>query len=113
MRILRKKKIDLDETELVIKKERIDLPGAPLPFFKYYEDDLTCYEFNAVMSDPPIPMVNALRGLELLKNPDDRLLMYNMQEPIVLYPRIADKYAWEVTVLENSDVLIVFRLKEA
>ncbi len=94
-----------------IPKERIDLPGATLPFFKYEENDLTYFEFNASKSDLPIPMVNAMRGLELIKEPEDRLLMINMQEPVGLYPRIANEFEWDVTVLENGDMQIVFKLK--
>ncbi len=94
-----------------IPKKRIDLPGATIPFFKYEEEGLTCFEFNTTKSDPPIPMVNAMRGLELIKGAEDRLVMINMQEPIGLYPRIADEFEWEVTVLENGDMQIVFRLK--
>ncbi|RLA72948.1 MAG: hypothetical protein DRG24_01595 [Epsilonproteobacteria bacterium] len=108
MNILRKK-----DSEKIpkIPKERIDLPGATLPFFKYEEEGLTCFEFNSTKSDPPIPMVNAMRGLELIKRPEDRLVMQNMQEPMGLYPKIAETFEWEVTVLENSDMQIVFKLK--
>ncbi len=108
MKILRR---NLSEEIVKIHKERIDLPGATIPFFKYREDGLTYFEFNTVRSDPPIPMVNAIRGLELLIEYSDRLVMYNMQEPIGLYPKISDKFEWDVVVLENSDVQITFRRK--
>ncbi len=108
----KKQTVEKEEIDLPVKK-RIDLPGATLPFYKYIEEGITCFEFDSTRSDPPIPMVNAMRGLGLLKDTNDRLVMINMQEPTALYPRIADEFSWDITVLENGDMRIEFRMKNA
>ena len=92
-------------------KEPFSVTGATLAFYRYEADGLVYYEFDATECEPPEPMVNALRGLQLLDTSDKRLLMINMQEPEGLYLRIADAFAWEVSPRENGDVEIVFRRK--
>ena len=96
-----------------MKKEQIEVTGATLPFFKYEEDGNVYFEFDSSESEPPIPMVNALRGLELLETANDRLRMINMQEPTGLYPSIAGRYGWSTEVLEDGNVSVLFWLSQA
>jgi len=95
-----------------VKKEQIDVTGATLPFFRYEENGITYYEFDSSESELPVPMVNALRGLELLKDRNERLKMINMQEPTGLYPSIAERFSWSTEVLEDGNVSILFCIRE-
>lgn len=91
------------------EKVRLEVPGASLPFYTYEDEGITYIEFNSSESHPPEPMVNAMKGFELIAATQKRLVMINAQEPTPLYPRIADSFVWDAEVLENGDVKIVFR----
>lgn len=93
------------------EKVLLEVPGASLPFYTYDEDGITYIEFDSSASHPPEPMVNVMRGFELIAGTDRRLVMINAQEPVPLYPRIADSFAWDVEVLDSGDVKIVFTNK--
>ena len=92
-------------------KEKIEVPRATLEFFKYKEDGITYYEFNATKCSPPEPLVNAICGLNMLKDENDRLVGVFFHEPTPLYDRVGDKYLHEATELENGDFKIVFKLQ--
>lgn len=64
--------------------------------------------FDSSQSEPPEPMVNALRGLALLDAPDKRLLMINMQQPTGLFSRIAGEFGWDMRLNDNGDMEILF-----
>ena len=91
-------------------KEKIEVPRATLDFFKYEEDGITYYEFNATKCSPPEPMVNAVSGLQMLEGENDRLVGFFFHEPAPLYDRIGSDYLHEATELENGDFKIVFKL---
>ena len=93
------------------EKVLLEVPGATLPFYSYEEDGTTYIEFDSSQSSPPEPMVNVMKGFELIAGTDKRLVMINAQEPAPLYPRIADSVTWEVEVLDSGDVKIVFTNK--
>ena len=86
----------------------LEVPGASLPFYTYEEEGITYLEFDSSQSSPPEPMVNFMKGFELIAGTNKRLVMINAQEPAPLYPRIADSVTWEVEVLDSGDVKIVF-----
>ena len=90
-------------------KQKIETPGATIDFFKYEEDGLTYYEFNATQCSPPEPMVNAVNGLRLLQNENDRLVGIFFHEPTPLYDRIGTGFLYEAIALENGDFKIIFR----
>lgn len=90
------------------EKVLLEVPGASLPFYTYEEEAITYLEFDSSASHPPEPMVNFMKGFDLIKGTDKRLVMINAQEPAPLYPRIATDLTWEVEVLESGDVKIVF-----
>ena len=93
------------------EKKSLTIPGATLPFVSYEEGGVEYIEFDSSESHPPEPMVNFMKGFELIKGTDKRLVMINAQEPAPLYPRIATDLTWEVEVLESGDVKIVFSNK--
>jgi len=87
----------------------LEVPGASLPFVTYEDDGVTYIEFDSSASHPPEPMVNAMKGFELIAGSDRRLVMINAHEPTALYPRVASDFSWDVEVLESGDVKIVFK----
>ncbi len=91
------------------EKQPLEVPGASLPFVTYTENGIEYIEFNSSASYPPEPMVNFMKGFELIKGTNKRLVMINAQEPAPLYPRIATDLTWEVEVLESGDIKIVFQ----
>jgi hypothetical protein len=95
-----------------MQKEKIELPRATLDFYKYKEDDLTIYEYDATECQSPEPMVNTMAGLLLLKSKNDRLVGIFFHEPFPLYERIPFTIAHEAKQLENGDFRITFKLAD-
>jgi hypothetical protein len=93
-----------------MQKEKIILPRATLDIFKYEEDSIVYYEFDATHCQPPEPMVNAMACLSVLKSKDERLVGYFFHEPSLLYDKISKYFTYEATELENGDFKIVFQL---
>ncbi len=91
------------------EKVLLEVPGASLPFYSYIIDGVEYIEFDSSESMPPEPMMNALKGFELISGTDKRLVMINAHEPMPLYHRIADMFSWDVDVLENGNVKVVFK----
>ncbi len=91
------------------KKQPLEVSGASLPFVTYTQDGIEYIEFDASACHPPEPMVNFMKGFELIKGNDKRLVMINAQEPAPLYPRIANDLTWDVEVLESGDIKVVFQ----
>ena len=92
-----------------MNKQKIEIPGATIDFFKYEEDGLTYYEFNATHCSPPEPMVNAMSGLRMLQNKDDRLVGVFFHEPTPLYDRLGGQFTHEAIALESGDYKIIFK----
>jgi hypothetical protein len=92
-----------------MQKELIEVQGATLDFYKYEEDGLTYYEFNATRCQPPEPMINAISGIRLLKSENDRLVGIFFHEPFPLYERIPLTIAHEAQELESGDVNVTFK----
>ena len=92
-----------------MKKELVEVPRATLKFYKYEADGLTFYEFDARECSPPEPMVNAINGLRMLKNEDERLVGIFFHEPTPLFEKIEKNFLHEVTELESGDVKVVFK----
>ena len=93
-----------------MKKELIQVPRTTLDFYKYEEDGLNFYEFNATACQPPEPMVNTICGLGLLKTKEDRLVGIYFHEPFPLYDRIPLTIAHEAVELENGDFKVTFKM---
>lgn len=90
-------------------RENIEVVGATLPFVKYEIDGIRYFEFDSSHAFAPEPMVNATRGLNLLENEHDVLVMINAQEPTPFFARIEKDYSWVVEELDNGDVKIFFK----
>ena len=93
-----------------MKRELVEVSMATLEFYRYENDDLTFYEFDATECQPPEPMVNTIHGLKMLKNENDRLVGIFFHEPTPLYARIGNGFEHEAIALENGDFKIIFKL---
>lgn len=92
-----------------MKKELVEVPRATLDFYKYEEDGFTYYEFDATECTPPEPMVNAINGLRMLKNENDRMIGYFFHEPFPLYEKTKPNFIHEAVELDNGDFKITFK----
>jgi hypothetical protein len=90
-------------------KEKVVVPMATLDFYKYEENGLTYYEFDATKCSPPEPMVNAMHALRLIENEKERLVGKFFHEPTPLYAKIADYFSYEANELDNGDFEIIFK----
>ncbi len=95
-----------------MQKEKIELPRATLDFYRYEEDGLTIYEYDATKCQPPEPMVNTMVGLSLLKSKNDRVAGIFFHEPFPLYGRIPLTITHEAKQLESGDCRITFKLAD-
>ncbi|MEA1956044.1 MAG: hypothetical protein U9N02_06080 [Campylobacterota bacterium] len=92
-----------------MKKELIKIPMTTLDFYKYEEDGLVFYEFDATECNPPEPMVNAIHGLKMLEKENDRLVGLFFHEPVPLYQRIGNSFEYESIELESGDFKVIFK----
>ncbi len=95
-----------------MQKEQVQIPRTTLPFYKYEKDGIIYYEFDATKCSPPEPMVNAINGLRMLKNENERMVGIFFHEPTPLFERINNNFTHEIEELESGDVRVVFRKKE-
>lgn len=95
-----------------MQKELISVARATLDFYKYEEDGLTIYEYDATKCQPPEPMVNTMVGLSLLKSKNDRLVGIFFHEPFPLYDRIPLTISHEAKELDSGDFRITFKLED-
>ncbi|MDD5156925.1 hypothetical protein [Sulfurimonas sp.] len=93
-----------------MSRELIAVPRATLDFYKYEEDGLTFYEYNATKCQPPEPMVNTMVGLSLLNDKNDRLVGIFFHEPFPLYSKIPLTISHEAVELESGDFRITFKI---
>ena len=92
-------------------KEKIEVLGASVDFFKEIQDGITTYQFDTSMCGPPDPMVNAMAGLQLLDK-NSKLIMINHKSPAGLFPKIEQDFNFMVEDLDNGKVKVTFTLKE-
>ena len=93
-----------------MQKELITVPRSTLDFYKYEEDGLTYYEYDATKCQPPEPMVNTMVGVSLLQSETDRLVGIFFHEPFPLYERLPAAVKHEAVELENGDFRITFKI---
>lgn len=91
--------------------QKIEIENSTVDFFKFIEDGLTCYYFDTSMCGPPEPMVNAMLGLQLLKEKNDRLIMVNHTAPNGLFPKIENNFAFEISEMEDERIKVIFNYK--
>lgn len=94
-----------------MNKELVEIPFATLDFYKYEKDGLVYYEFDARECNPPEPMVNAMSGLQMLKNKNERLVGIFFHEPFPLYQKITNLFSYEPKELEEGDFMVTFKVK--
>jgi len=94
-----------------MSREVITVPRATLDFYKYEEDGLTYYEFNATECQPPEPMVNTMVGMSLLKSENDRVVGIYFHEPFPMYERLPAAIKRESKELPNGDIRVEFRIE--
>ncbi len=92
-----------------MEKELVEVPRTTLKFYKYEADGLLFYEFDATECSPPEPMVNAINGLRMLKNENERLSVTFFHEPTPLFEKTAKSFIHEIEELESGDVRVIFR----
>ena len=92
-------------------KELVKIPRATLDFYRYEKDGLVFYEFDATQSSAPEPMMNAMLGLEMIKNENERLVGFFFHQPMPLLQRIEPFFTYDVTELDNGDFRLVFKRK--
>ncbi len=82
--------------------------GASLPFWLYRAGNNAMIEFDSSGCACPVPMVNAMVGLERIAASGETLVMINGFEPEGLYDRIQDFFTWQVEPLSGDRVRIIF-----
>ena len=91
--------------------EKIEVEGATVDFYKLAKDGESTYYFDTSKTGPPHPMVNAMSGLKLIKNTNDKLVMINHKAPAGLFPKIEDEYSYVVEELEDGRFKMTFSRK--
>jgi len=93
-------------------KEKIEVPGATVDFYKYNDGDIEVYEFDTSRCGPPEPMVNAMAGLKLIDGPNKKLVMINHKKPMGLLNKIGENYNINEKSLDGDKVALEFTYKE-
>lgn len=92
----------------VMNKQPIEIEGASLPFYRFQEGSDTIIEFDSTGCGCPIPMVNAMAGLQRTAASGEVLHMVNGFEPVGLYARIEGHFTWTVKAESDKQVRISF-----
>ncbi len=92
--------------------EKIDVNGSTVDFYKIEKGNEVIYTFDTSASQPPEPMVNAMCGLQLLKDENQTLVMINHKAPMGLFPKIEADFDYEIEQIEDQKVKITFKLKK-
>ncbi len=89
---------------------KIEVTGSTVDFFEKQEGVFT---FDTSSCQPPEPMVNAMCGLQLLKDSSQKLEMINHKAPMGLFPKIEADFDYEIIDLDdNGKVKVIFTKKE-
>lgn len=94
-------------------KQSIDVPSTSLPFYSYQSGGRAVIEFEATGSQCPVPMVNAMAGLERIAATGETLVMINGFEPQGLYEKIKGHFDWQVERLDSERVMVLFTVTES
>ena len=87
---------------------KIEVTGASVDFFELIKDGLSTYYFDTSKCGPPDPMVNAMSGLNLIKNSQNKLVMINHHAPAGLFGKLAADISHEVENTEDGLVKVTF-----
>ncbi|RRJ83022.1 DUF2249 domain-containing protein [Aestuariirhabdus litorea] len=91
-----------------MNKQPLSLEGATLPFWRYCSGEQQVIEFDSTGCECPLPMMNAMAGLERIARTGETLVMINGFEPQGLYERVRGCFAWRVEALDERRVMVVF-----
>jgi len=89
--------------------KKIEVTGATVDFFELEKDGDKSYYFDSSESGPPEPMVNAMSGLKLIENTNDRLIMINHTSPGGLFAKLGADIESEIEELKNGLFKITFK----
>jgi len=87
---------------------KIEVDGATVDFFKLEKDGQSTYYFDTSKEGPPHPMVNAMSGLKLIKNTNDKLVMINHKLPGGLFGKLEADIAHSAQDIEGGLVEVTF-----
>ncbi len=87
---------------------KIEVNGATVDFYKLAQDGQSTYYFDTSKEGPPHPMVNAMSGLALIKNTNDKLVMINHKLPGGLFGKLEADVVHVDEELENGLVQVTF-----
>jgi hypothetical protein len=88
--------------------QKIEVEGATVDFYKLAKDGESTYYFDTSKTGPPHPMVNAMSGLKLIKNTNDKLVMINHKAPGGLFGKLEADVCHEVEDVEGGLVKVTF-----
>ena len=91
--------------------EKIEVTGSTVDFYKKEEEGGSVYSFDTSACQPAEPMVNAMCGLQLLKNENDKLEMINHKPPMGLFPKIEADFEYSIEDIEDDKVRVTFKKK--
>jgi hypothetical protein len=87
---------------------KIEVAGATVDFFKKAKDGQSTYYFDTSKTGPPHPMVNAMSGLALIKNTNDKLVMINHKLPGGLFGKLEADVSHNDEEIEGGLVKVTF-----
>ena len=87
---------------------KIEVEGATVDFFKEAKDGQSTYFFDTSKEGPPHPMVNAMSGLALIKNTNDKLVMINHKLPGGLFGKLEADVTHFAEDIEGGLVRVTF-----
>ncbi|ASM35408.1 Uncharacterised protein [Campylobacter sputorum subsp. bubulus] len=90
----------------------IEVFGSNVDFYEKIENGIRFIGFDSTALTPPGPMVNAMAGLNLIKDKFTKLIMINHKFPVGLIPKISYEFDYEKEDLKSGFVKIIFSLKE-
>ena len=91
----------------------LNVESASVEFLTFTKEDKTYYYFNTTKCGPPEPMVNAMAGLNLLKNSNEVLIMHNHKKPMGLLNKVAQNFTIEEEIQEDDTIMLFFSRNEA
>lgn len=92
---------------------KIEVAGATVDFYKVAQDSQSTYYFDTSKEGPPHPMVNAMSGLALIKNTNDKLVMINHKMPGGLFAKLESDVSHIAQDLEDGLVQVTFSSVDA
>ncbi|MCK9336549.1 MAG: hypothetical protein M0P43_01830 [Arcobacteraceae bacterium] len=88
----------------------VNVVGATVPFFKETIDGIDIYYFDTSATEPPVPMINAMAGLNLVTK-TSKLIMINHKMPTKLLENLENTYKITKETLTNGNAKVTFETK--